>query len=82
MTRLTTTQIIFSILAGLLIAELVYISVNAQELPEATSTPVFVQPIVKSDFEIISEFAERIVRQDLLLSKYAQKLDYLINHCK
>lgn len=37
--------------------------------------------VQKTDLEVVGEFAEKVVRQDLMISKYAQEVDRLRNRC-
>lgn len=53
---------------------------RGQELP-ATSTPEIITIPIKTDQEIIIEQKEKIDNINLLLSKYAQKLDFFNNNC-
>jgi len=84
------TSILF--ISALLIFTIIIVStgiVNAQTKTDEASTTAtlieldslrYTEP-VKTDFEVLSEQAEKIATKDLLISKYAQKLDALRISC-
>ena len=57
-------------------------SLASTSLDLSSSSPAVVFSLrVKTDLEVVTEFSERIVRTDILLSKYAQELDTLRSRC-